>query len=106
MLRMKLRLALVAAIPLLGGLVLVPTPADAGPAMYYVQCFSGRYYSAKMSVTRLNVMSCTGGILRLHNRDAGTQFAYDGNWCIMTGQRYTSWTGWQILNSDCRGWAN
>lgn len=89
------------------GTILAPPPATAGPALYYLICTNTRdHYSPKMSVTRSNVMSCPAASLWLFNDEAGTWKKYDGLWCIYTGQRYTKWTGWQILGSNCKGWLN
>ena len=86
--------------------VLAPTSAEAGPAYYFLECTGGSYVSAKMKVTRSNVMSCAGGVLFLSNSESGSIKGYNGLWCVETGQRYRSWSGWRILNSDCKAWLN
>lgn len=86
------------------GTVLTPAPTQADPPSYFLECVAGSYVSAKQAVTRGNVMGCAGGVLFLTNRGSGAMKAYGGNWCVYTGQKHKSWTGWQILGSDCKAW--
>lgn len=92
----------VAVVAVAATITMTPQAAQAGPAMYYLECVGGSYVSEKQSVTRLNVMGCAGGVLYLTNQDSGKMVAYNGYWCVLTGQAHRGWTGWQILNSGCR----
>lgn len=104
----KARLAVgVASAVVATSTVLAPTPVEAGPALYVVQCHSASRVTPPAAVTRSNVMSCPAGILVLDNLESSSDSQrYDGTWCILTGNEHPTWSGWRIINSDCRGWVD